>query len=56
SASPVRWIETQDLLFTHFKFKRWIDYHSQSRGDDSGPSDPCTRLPPFQYPPQAWGE
>ena len=24
-ASPVRWIETQDLLFTHFKFERLIE-------------------------------
>ncbi|KAI0311286.1 acyl transferase domain-containing protein, partial [Amylostereum chailletii] len=24
-ASPVRWIETQDLLFTHFKFERFIE-------------------------------
>ncbi|KAG8960629.1 3-oxoacyl-[acyl-carrier-protein] synthase [Tulasnella sp. 425] len=24
-ASPVRWIETQDLLFTHFKFERLVE-------------------------------
>ncbi|RDX57079.1 fatty acid synthase [Lentinus brumalis] len=24
-ASPVRWIETQDILFTHYKFERFIE-------------------------------
>lgn len=24
-ASPVRWIETQDVLFTHAKFERFIE-------------------------------